>query len=194
MEFLVNYKDFDINQMCLYQDNNIFNFTYNDNYFFLRTCFLTISNVGKTNNKYYIDVLLNDINNKQIEIFNDKILLIDKLINDKTGKSIIIKEKNVNKLRFYLNQENKLIKTKVYYNNEYIDTNIIDKLNKGDRISSIIFMDNINYTPYLEIIETYIKPKHIPNEEIVIKRLTDSKIKYYEIDEELSEIKNLLNQ
>ena len=39
---------------------------------------------------------------------------------------------------------------------------VIKMLKKGDRISSIIFMDNINYKPYLEIIETYIKPKYIP--------------------------------
>jgi hypothetical protein len=194
MDFLINYKDFNINQMCLYQDRNVFNFTYNDNYFFLRTCFLTISKVGKENNKYYVDVLLNDINNSQTEVFNQKILEIDNLIKNKTGKSILYSKNNINKIRLYLNQEHNIIKTKVYYNGEYITNDILSELKEGNRISSVIFMDNINYIPYIEIIEAYIKPMHIPSEKIILQKLTSSNIQYYQIDEELRELNNLLNQ
>lgn len=194
MEFLINYKDFDINRMCLYQDKNVFNFTYDNNYFFLRTCFLTISNIGKENNKIYIDVLLNDINNSQTEIFNQKILEINELIKTKTGKSIINSNNGISKLRLFLNQENNILKTKLYYEGDYLTDNFHHKLKEGNRISSILFMDNVNYIPYIEIIEAYIKPKHIPSEQITLQRLTSSKIKYYQIDEELNELKNLLNQ
>ena len=195
---IINYKDFDLNELNLTKINDIISFKYRDKFFFIRTCFLTFNTpILLENGVYYIDFLINNIVNNQRYIFLNKMIELNNKIKELYNINILKTDNNFFKIRFNLLQNNSNISTKVYYENDYI-SNYNKYIIPNNTASLIIILDNIDINNNIinfEIIEMHINKN-------VITSKNDSNSSYENtghinneqlLNNEIKELNDLLN-
>lgn len=183
---IINYKDFNVNNLSF---DKRFNLVYRDNLFLLKTNYITInSNVNKDDKNYVIQFLINDHDTISSKIFIKVLQDINEKMKSIKKPEIIKFDNNYISISANLSISDSKIKTKFYYDNEYI-SDFNNYINPKSRCCLILFLNPSNPNLF-EIIEMKINKPRIPKNEIKLPQYTS---KYLEIDSELENIINIIN-